>query len=174
MNSIIPAQPQPQHSDYPHPHGYLYDCPACQLTCHCLPGQSQCIADTQHRVYLTPGDIVPVELPYSEVACHMRVAGRVFAVQLTATGHPAAQILTGDGQLYSFPVTTGEAGLYTDAHGTYVRTADVYCGNCGWRAAACPDWRCVIDWRLEWLCPDCVANRDWSGWTAAGNVLRHN
>ena len=37
--------PKPEHSDYPHEPGRLYDCPACEAECHCshLPGNTQCI-----------------------------------------------------------------------------------------------------------------------------------
>lgn len=27
-----------QHADYPHDPGTLYDCPACEGTCHCTDG----------------------------------------------------------------------------------------------------------------------------------------
>lgn len=54
------------------------------------------------------GETVTVELPYSEVCCHMRVAGQVRQVQVLAGG---AQILNEDGSPFSFPVTHGEAGI---------------------------------------------------------------
>jgi len=31
------------HVDYPHHPGHLYDCPACEASCHCTPGDAQCI-----------------------------------------------------------------------------------------------------------------------------------
>lgn len=32
-----------EHVNYPHEPGYLYDCPACESTCHCTPGASECV-----------------------------------------------------------------------------------------------------------------------------------
>ncbi len=51
---------------------------------------------------------VQVELPYSEVCMHMRLAGKVRWVVPQGT---MAQILNDDGSNFSFPVTRGEAGL---------------------------------------------------------------
>jgi hypothetical protein len=56
-----------------------------------------------------PGKTVTVTLPYSEVCCHMRVAGQIRQVRVTA--EHMAQILNADGSPCSFPVTLGEAGL---------------------------------------------------------------
>lgn len=35
----------PQHADYPHEPGRLYDCPRCEHECHCshLPGETECV-----------------------------------------------------------------------------------------------------------------------------------
>ncbi len=36
------------------------------------------------------------------------------------------------------------------------------CDNCGTRYAKCPDgWWCVIDWRVDYLCPRCFASFTW-------------
>lgn len=51
----------------------------------------------------------PVRLAYSEVCCHMQVAGLTRPVVRLAGG--MAQILNPDGELFSFPVCAGEAGL---------------------------------------------------------------
>lgn len=64
------------------------------------------------------GEIVRVELPFSEVCMHMRVAGVSRNVEVRSDG---AQILNEDGSKFSFPVTHGEAGVYRDANGFYVQ-----------------------------------------------------
>jgi hypothetical protein len=45
-----PADPAPQHVDYPHEPGYLHDCPACQARCHCTPDNAPCVYDGPHEV----------------------------------------------------------------------------------------------------------------------------
>lgn len=55
-----------------------------------------------------PDDAVRVELPFSEVCMHMRVAGRTMWVAPVGT---MAQIYDDDGRKFSIPVTRGEAGL---------------------------------------------------------------
>ena len=67
------------------------------------------------------GDTVTVNLPYSEVCMHLRVAGQRHQVRLETVN--SAQILTLDGGRVSFPVTPAEAGLYRDADGFYVTAA---------------------------------------------------
>ncbi len=32
-----------RHVNYPHYPGYLYDCAACEVMCHCTPGASECV-----------------------------------------------------------------------------------------------------------------------------------
>jgi hypothetical protein len=49
----------------------------------------------------------------------MRVAGQVLEVELTSGPYPMAQLFK-DGAEYSFPVTTGEAGVYQDSEGFYI------------------------------------------------------
>lgn len=63
------------------------------------------------------GDVVRLKMPWSEVCMHLKVAGQVRNVRVLDTG---AQILNDDGTPYSFPVTHGEAGIYTDAQGLYI------------------------------------------------------
>lgn len=57
-----------------------------------------------------PEDAVLVELPYSEVCVHMQVAGKQMWVE--PVPHGMAQLYTLDGQKFSFPITSGEAGLH--------------------------------------------------------------
>lgn len=49
-----------------------------------------------------------IELPYSEVCLHMRVAGRRMLVG--PAGPRMAQLYDDDGKPFSFPITRGEAG----------------------------------------------------------------
>lgn len=67
---------------------------------------------------VSPGTIVSLTLPWSEVCMHLKVAGQTRPVEVLATG---AQILNEDGTKYSFPVTHGEAGIYSDAEGLYIQ-----------------------------------------------------
>lgn len=62
------------------------------------------------RVDLEVGDRVFMTLPYSEVCVHLGVADRVMEVEVREHG---AQLLK-DGRPLSFPITWGEAGIYTD------------------------------------------------------------
>lgn len=62
-----------------------------------------------------PGDVVWVELPYSEVCMHLRVAGQIRPIQVLAEG---AQILTDNGTPFSIPITHAEAGIHERATGT--------------------------------------------------------
>jgi hypothetical protein len=71
------------------------------------------------KVYVQAGDVVRLELPHSEVCMHMQVAGQVRYVQVTGSAYPMAQILGDDGSNFSFPIGTGEAGLFTDDQGLY-------------------------------------------------------
>lgn len=78
--------------------------------------------DALGRTYIERGQVVTLELPYSEVCMHMGVAGQVMQVRLTPGPHPMAQLIR-DGRPFSFPVTTGEAGIYRDANGYYAYAA---------------------------------------------------
>lgn len=67
---------------------------------------------------ISVGTVVNILLPYSEVCVHLKVAGHTRPVEVLATG---AQILNWDGSNFSFPVTHGEAGIYSDASGLYIQ-----------------------------------------------------
>jgi len=56
-----------------------------------------------------PGDARRVELPFSEVCMHLRVAGQHRWV--APVGPNAAQIYDDDGRTFSIPITRSEAGL---------------------------------------------------------------
>lgn len=74
---------------------------------------------SDHKIRVEPGDVLPITLPWSEVCMHMRVAGKPMLVEITTGRWPAAQLLE-DGRPYSFPITLGEAGIFTDDAGLYV------------------------------------------------------
>jgi hypothetical protein len=80
---------------------------------------------SNYPVRLAPGDTVRVELPYSEVCLHMKIAGAVHDVELLrgGSGLGMAQVLDHDGRPYSFPITQGEAGIYMDRRGFYAYAA---------------------------------------------------
>jgi len=71
------------------------------------------------KKYVKAGDIVEIVLPYSEVCMHLGLAGLGQKVQILSDG---VQILTVDGNNFSFPITYGEAGIYSDSEGHYVFT----------------------------------------------------
>ena len=86
-----------------------------------------------------------IELPYSEVCMHMRVAGQRRHVRMLADG---AQILNDDMTPFSFPVTWNEAGIGRDGDGRPIVLREHY-----------P--RVTDDGRTVWACcessigPDC-------------------
>jgi hypothetical protein len=62
-------------------------------------------------------DEVRIELPHSEVCMYMKVACKVMTVQLlpdSRNGGVVAQLRNEDGSDFSFPIGTGEAGIYTE------------------------------------------------------------
>jgi hypothetical protein len=68
------------------------------------------------------GERVRVECPFSEVCCHMNVAGTEMLAELvTEQGgtYPMVQLYSLDGEMFSFPITTGEAGVYHASDGSY-------------------------------------------------------
>lgn len=73
-----------------------------------------------YKTDMEPGDKRSVILPYSEVCMHMGVAGKPAVVELLKSeqGYTSAQIYI-DGQKYSSPVTTGEAGIFCDDKGQH-------------------------------------------------------
>jgi hypothetical protein len=62
-----------------------------------------------------PGQEPVLELPYSEVCMHLRVAGTRMRACLLPNG--MVQLLQPDGREFSFPITAGEAGLHHDHDG---------------------------------------------------------
>lgn len=64
---------------------------------------------TPERPSTVPADATIIELPYSEVCVHMRVAGKPMWV--SPVGAMMAQLYELDGRKFSFPITRGEAGL---------------------------------------------------------------
>ena len=56
-----------------------------------------------------------LELPYSEVCMHLRVAGTRMRARLQPDG--MVQLLGPDGRDFSFPITAAEAGLHRDQDG---------------------------------------------------------
>ncbi len=82
------------------------------------------------RFYMKEGETIMIELPFSEVAIHLGVAGKVRPVQIEVriyqdpdggekTVSPLAQIKNQDGTDFSFPILLGEAGIFIDEHGHY-------------------------------------------------------
>lgn len=85
-----------------------------------ITGQGAAASPTQQVV--TVGQVVLLELPWSEVCLHMGVAGQRMRV-LVKDG--AAQILTEAGGPFSFPVLLGEAGIRIN-YATGEMTAHVF------------------------------------------------
>lgn len=77
-----------------------------------------------YRLSIRPGEFTVMEIGYSEVACHMGIAGKLMWVMLLEDGK-MAQLYDGDvnsnsaGCKFSMPITYGEAGIYKDAAGYY-------------------------------------------------------
>ena len=64
-------------------------------------------------------------MPHTEVCMHMRVHNRRMQVELVACSYGyMAQLYTLDGQIFSLPITTGEAGIYEDQTGHYAYVAE--------------------------------------------------
>jgi hypothetical protein len=66
------------------------------------------MSDTPLSIHV--GETAELTLPYSEACIHLRVAGKVMKAKLLTES--AVQLLSIDGSNYSFPITTGEAGIY--------------------------------------------------------------
>ena len=62
-----------------------------------------------------PNQETILELPYSEVCMHLRVAGTRMRARLQPNG--MVQLLDPDGRDFSFPITAAEAGLHHDQDG---------------------------------------------------------
>lgn len=67
---------------------------------------------------IRPGERAEIELPFSEVCMHMRVAGTTMEVELVETPQYLSTAFSYHAQLYkdgakfSAPITLGEAGIY--------------------------------------------------------------
>jgi hypothetical protein len=73
------------------------------------------------RRLIGPNQEFTLQLPYSEVCMHLRVAGTRMRARLAPNG--MVQLLGPDGSPFSFPITAGEAGLGHDPHeGWYLET----------------------------------------------------
>ena len=66
-----------------------------------------------------PNQETILELPYSEVCMHLRVAGTRMRARLQPNG--MVQLLDPDGRDFSFPITAAEAGLHHDQDGWSTR-----------------------------------------------------
>lgn len=86
--------------------------------------------DHSKRINVDSGKRYLTFMPHSEVCMHMRVAGRLMAVELlhrvavegdVARTFYMAQLYGLDGTPFSAPITTGEAGLLHDDRGFYIR-----------------------------------------------------
>jgi hypothetical protein len=71
---------------------------------------------------IRPTEEFTIELPYSEVCMHLRVAGTRMRARLQP--NRMVQLLQPDGTDFSFPITDSEAGLYTDEQGAWLLSAD--------------------------------------------------
>ena len=69
------------------------------------------------------GERVQLELPYSEVCMHMRVAGKVMQAEILPSAY-SAQLYSLDGRPFSAPITTSEAGFYREAERFYYYYAE--------------------------------------------------
>ncbi|MCM2392591.1 hypothetical protein [Streptomyces albipurpureus] len=64
------------------------------------------------RTDLVPGVVFIIRLPFSEVCTHMQVAGKVMGAEIVEDGR-AVQLYDGNGNRFSVPITTNEAGIGT-------------------------------------------------------------
>jgi len=69
-----------------------------------------------------PNQETILELPYSEVCMHLRVAGTRMRARLVADG--MVQLLDPEGREFSFPITAAEAGLQHDRDGWFSVVTD--------------------------------------------------
>jgi hypothetical protein len=74
----------------------------------------------KRRIHPNQGTVL--QLPYSEVCMHLRVAGTRMRARLQPGG--MVQLLGADGRQFSFPITAAEAGLDHDHDGWYSVVAD--------------------------------------------------
>jgi hypothetical protein len=71
---------------------------------------------------ILPNQETTLQLPYSEVCMHLRVAGTRMRARLQPDG--MVQLLELDGRDFSFPITAAEAGLHHDQDGWHSVVAD--------------------------------------------------
>ncbi|MFG3403660.1 hypothetical protein [Streptomyces sp. NPDC048142] len=64
------------------------------------------------RAVLVPGVMFIIRLPFSEVCAYMQVADKVMGAEIVEDGR-AVQLYDDNGNRFSAPITTGEAGIYT-------------------------------------------------------------
>jgi hypothetical protein len=64
-------------------------------------------------VYVNENDFFRITLPWSEVCMSMRVHDRRMQAQLLESPMPMVQLWK-DGEHFSAPITSGEAGLFQD------------------------------------------------------------
>lgn len=77
------------------------------------------------RVYVRPNTLFLNYMPYSEVCMHMRIAGKPMACKLVGD-RPMVQLYDiTTREPFSFPITAGEAGLYTDSDGEHYMVREV-------------------------------------------------
>jgi hypothetical protein len=76
------------------------------------------------KVRVKSGDTVWLPMPWSEVCMHLRIADQLRNVRITSEG---AQILNDDGTRFSFEITYGEAGIFSDADGLYINQEEEVC-----------------------------------------------
>ena len=74
------------------------------------------------KVYVSKGEQVTHHLPFSEVAMHMRIAGKPMHCIMLDRG--MVQLFDLQGDRFSFPITAGEAGFFTDENGFYFYEAE--------------------------------------------------
>ncbi|MFJ5071737.1 hypothetical protein ACIQC7_35510 [Kitasatospora sp. NPDC088556] len=64
------------------------------------------------RTVLVAGVMFVIRLPFSGACAQMQVAGKVMGAEIVEDGR-AVQLYDGNGNRFSAPITTGEAGIYT-------------------------------------------------------------
>ncbi len=74
--------------------------------------------DTQ-PTKVEPGKKYRVLMPYSEVCMFMQIADKPMLIEMINEKYPVIQLYKEDGSIYSFPITTGEAGVYYNSEDGY-------------------------------------------------------
>jgi hypothetical protein len=113
---------------------------------------------------IRPTEEFAIELPFSEVCMHLRVAGTRMRARLEP--NQMVQLLQPDGSPFSFPITAGEAGLEIDGRGAWLASDDEGHWSVPDRAADTavddqPDPRRLLDSLSESL--DVPDRRSWRG-----------